>query len=248
MPHGESAAHRHLKHLALEWARTSGFVLGATEVSLPRCNFRADVATATKNIFRDSSRIAIFECKQSRSDWLTDTTVEAATRKGVRDLAQRVHDLRQLVAVHRPDLRLGETLFPEFDAYDYCGLRHDTLQTLERKLRILQRKLIHGVKFDRLGRYACCHLRYVVTEDEIAEPHEIPVGWGWLRRKEEQLELVAKPVLTECRLETRIQVLERIARAGTKFFGDRNRVERATSRSKTPDLACPPRRRASRLH
>jgi hypothetical protein len=218
MPKGESAAHRHLKHLALEWARASGFVLGATEVSLPRCNFRADVAAVTKNIFSEASRVAIFECKQSRSDWLTDTTVEAATRKGVQALAKRVHDLRQLVAVHRPDLRLGESLFPEYDAYDYRGLNHETLHTLERKLRMFQRKLIHGVKFDRLGRYACCHLRYVVTEDEIAEPHEIPVGWGWLRRKGEQLELAAKPVLTECRLETRILVLERIAHAGTKLF------------------------------
>lgn len=218
MAHGESAAHRRLKQLALQWAHTSGFVLGAAEVALPRCNFRADVAATTKNIFNDSSRVAIFECKQSRSDWLTDTTAEAATCKKVRELAQRVHALRQLVAVHRPDLRLGESLFPEFDAYDYRGLRHATLQTLERKLRILQRKLIHGVKFDRLGRYACCHLRYVVTEDQIAEPHEIPVGWGWLRRNGEQLELVVKPVLTDCPLETRILVLERIARAGTRFF------------------------------
>jgi len=218
MPKGESAAHRHLKQLALQWAQAHGFVLGAAEVSLPRCNFRADVVAATGNIFSDASRVAIFECKQSRADWLTDTTAEAEARTGARNLAQRVHDLRQLVAGHRPDLRLGESLFPEYDAYDYRGLRHDTLHMLERKLRVLQRKLLHGVKFDRLGRYTCCHLRYVVTEDQIAESHEIPVGWGWLVRRGEELELVVKPVLTECPLKTRILVLERIARAGTRFF------------------------------
>ncbi|HWA09726.1 MAG TPA: hypothetical protein VG838_09775 [Opitutaceae bacterium] len=216
---GETPAHRRLKRLALAWAQAGGFPLGAFEVAVPRSGFRADVAAATMRVAAETGRVAVFECKQARSDWLGDAANEAEARRLAIELDERVRRLRELVAVHRPDLRRGESLFAEFDAYDYRGLRHDTLHALERQLRLQQRRLGHAVKFDRLGRYACCNLRYVVTEPGIAEPHEIPVGWGWLVRADDRLVLRVKPVLTECPVEARLALLERIARAGTRLFG-----------------------------
>jgi hypothetical protein len=215
---GETPAHRRLKRLALAWAQANGLPLCAAEVVVPRSHFRADVVAATRRVGSATGRVAIFECKQSRSDWLRDGTVEAATRELATGLSQRVAELRELVAGHRPDLRRGESLFPEFDAYDYAGLRHDTLRRLEARLKTLQRKLGQSVKFDRLGRYAGCNLRYVVTEPGIAHAHEIPVGWGWLVRREDALVLETKPVLTACTVETRLLLLERIAQAGTRLL------------------------------
>jgi hypothetical protein len=215
---GETPAHRRLKRLALAWAQANGLPLCATEVVVPRSHFRADVVAATRRVMSAAGRVAIFECKQSRSDWLHDGAVEETTRDLAAGLSQRVAQLRDLVAAHRPDLRRGESLFPEFDAYDYAGLRHDTLHRLETRLRTLQRKLGQSVKFDRLGRYAGCNLRYVVTEPGIAAAHEIPVGWGWLVRRDHALVLETKPVLTSCTVVTRLLLLERIAQAGTRLL------------------------------
>lgn len=218
MSSGETLAHRRLKRLALAWAQANGLPLCATEVVVPRSHFRADVVAATRRVGSASGRVAIFECKQSRADWLHDGTVEKPTRDLAADLGRRVAQLRDLVAAHRPDLRRGETLFPEFDAYDYAGLRHATLRRLESRLKTLQRKLGQSVKFDRLGRYAGCNFRYVVTEPGIAHAHEIPVGWGWLVRRDDTLILEARPVLTPCTVETRLLLLERIAQAGTRLL------------------------------
>jgi hypothetical protein len=58
----------------------------------------------------------------------------------------------------------------------------------------------------------------VVTEPGLASAHEIPVGWGWLVRRDDTLVLETKPVLTVCTVETRLLLLERIAQAGTRLL------------------------------
>jgi len=218
MSSSETPAHRNLKRLALAWAQANGFVLCGEEVNLPRCAYRADIAAATAKVSSPGGLVAVFECKQSRADWLRDNAREGESRARAKELSERIQKLRELVAAHRPDLRRGETLFAEFDAYDYRGLRHDTLRGLEAELATLQRKLTRAVKFDRLSRYRACNLRYLVTEDGIAESHEIPVGWGWLVRAGDALEPRLRPVLTDCDAATRTAVLERIARAGTRLL------------------------------
>ena len=68
----ESAAHRELKRLAWDWACARRMILGATEVRLPRANYRADVVTATPRILATNAVTAVFECKVSRADFLRD--------------------------------------------------------------------------------------------------------------------------------------------------------------------------------
>ncbi len=232
----ETPAHRNLKRLALAWAQANGLPLCAEEVSLPRCPYRADLAAASARVSSPAGILAVFECKQSRSDWLRDSAREGETRRRAREVAERLRALRDLVAVHRPDLRRGESLFAEFDAYDYTGLRHDTLHGLETEMATLQRKLAGSVKFDRLARYRTCSLRYLVTEPGIAEEHEIPVGWGWLERAGERLDLRVRPVRTDCDAATRVAALERIARAGTRLLGAAYRAA-ATATSEEPGEA-----------
>lgn len=205
----ESEAHRNLKCLALEWARARRLVLAATEVRLPRSGYRADVVASTPRVLASNAVTAVFECKASRADFLRDSAVEERAKVGA--LAQRLEELRALIAAHRPDLRKGEELFAEFDAYDLRGLRHDTHDRLEAELRTAQRKLHEGTKFAKLGRWRAASLLYVVTEEGVMESHEVPDGWGWLVRRGEALELVTRPVLNSSTPEERVALVERIA-------------------------------------
>lgn len=212
----ESAAHRRLKALALEWARTRRLVLAATEVRLPRCTYRADVAAATPRVLTDAACTAVFECKASRADILRDSSPETGAAAEIAALAGRLRELRTLIAGHRPDLRRGEELFAEFDAYDLRGLRHDTHDRLEADLRVAQRKLHERTKFARLGRWRPASLLYVVAKEGVVEPHEVPDGWGLLVRREESLELALKPCLNPTTPAERVALLERIAAAGVR--------------------------------
>jgi hypothetical protein len=207
----ESAAHRELKRLALEWACARRMILGATEVRLPRAGYRADVVAATPRILAGNAVTAVFECKVSRADFLRDSSPEAGAAETIAALAQRLAALRALIGGHRPDLRRGEELFPEFDAVDLRGLRHDTHDALEIELRVAQRKFHEGTKFAKLCRWRAASLLYLVTEEGLFTPLELPAGWGLLVRRENGLELVVKPTLRDTTKEERVALVERIA-------------------------------------
>src|SRR5690349_2700586 len=107
MASAETESHRRLKAQALAWAQVNGFAIAALEVRVPKSGYRADVAACARGA---GGRTAVFECKQARADLLKDAYAEAATRDQLTVLAARRRTLEDLFAVHRPDLRRGETL------------------------------------------------------------------------------------------------------------------------------------------
>jgi hypothetical protein len=207
----ETVAHRELKQLALEWALAHRLVLAATEVRLPRSNYRADVVAATARVLSAKATTAVFECKASRADFLRDSAPEAGAAENIARLSKRLAALRVLIGSHRPDLRRGEELFPEFDAFDLRGLRHQTHARLEAALRTAQRKLHEGTKFAKLGRWRAASLLYIVAEEGLFAPFELPDGWGLLVRRGLKLELAVKPCLRATTAAERVALVERIA-------------------------------------
>jgi hypothetical protein len=207
----ESAEHRELKHLALEWARQHRLLLAATEVRLPRSGYRADVVAATPHVLMASAVTAVFECKVSRSDFLRDSAREAGAAEMLVRMSERLMALRALIGAHRPDLRRREELFPEFDAVDLCGLKHETHERLQAEYRAAQRKLHEGTKFAKLARWRAANLLYLVTEEGICRQHEVPDGWGLLVRSRDRLELTVQPCRHDTTPEERVALVERIA-------------------------------------
>lgn len=216
MASGETVAHQNLKCLATAWAWQNGYSAVATEVRLPNSAFRADVVAyrRAKRSLKTECAIgdtAIFECKQVRSDFLKDSYVAEATRRRFVELTQRRHTLEQLLELHLPSLRRGESLFVEFDTVDLRGMKHKTYRQVLREIDIGQRRLFGKTKFDRLMRYRCANLNYLVVEPGILEPHEAPTGWGLLVNHGGQLVLETKPVWQEIDVRDRLRLLERIA-------------------------------------
>lgn len=213
MSAGETAAHRELKRLTLAWARAAGFAIAAAEVRVPRSGFRADVAAYARGAQGKETRTALFECKQARADLLKDARAERETREQLTALLARRAKLEEMLAEHRPDLRRGETLFPEFDSIDTAGLRHDTYAAIIDEIATLQRRRLHGVKFDKLRRYAAADTLYLVVEEGIFADAEIPAGWGLLVRERggETLQLVRPPLRLAPAPTVRVALLENIA-------------------------------------
>lgn len=212
-PAGETAAHRELKRLALAWAQANGFAFAATEVRVPKSGYRADVAACSRGAAR---RAAVFECKQARADLRKDAHAEADTRQRLAELIERRARLEQLLAIHRPDLRRGEALWPEFDAWDFSGLEHRAYRELLDELATLQARVRGGTKFAKMFRYRCADFLYLVVEDGIFAEAEIPAGWGLLRRCGDALELARRPAELAAADAQRLALLEAIAQAGTR--------------------------------
>jgi hypothetical protein len=107
-------------------------------------------------------------------------------------------------------------LFPEFDLPDFRGIGHRGYARLLRDLHALQNRLYDCTKFDKLIRYRCANLYFLVVPDELFRDPEIPVGWGALVEADGALKLVRKPIWHETTAEYHTRLLHRIALAGTR--------------------------------
>jgi hypothetical protein len=213
MNRSETDTHLQLKALALTWARANGFAIAACEVRVPKSGYRADVVAASRGTAR---RTAVFECKQARADLLKDAHAEAETRRRLAELIARRAKLEELLAMHRPDLRRGDALFPEFDSWDFSGLEHATYREVLAELATLQTRVLKGTKFSKMFRYRCADFLYLVVEENIFAEAEIPAGWGLLVRRGDELQLTRPPVALDAADAQRLALLENIAVVATR--------------------------------
>lgn len=210
----ETAAHTRLKRLALLWAQGQGYSACAFEVSLSRCRYRADVA-AYRPESNGIGSTAIFECKQALSDLRRDNCCSSATRERLETVHRRRQILEKHLRVHYPNLRIADTLFPEFDSHNFVAIGHHNYARVLRELTALQNRLYDCTKFERLFRYRCANLFFLVLPSELSQA-EIPVGWGALVESNGLLALVCKPIWQEIPSENKIRFLQRIATTGTR--------------------------------
>lgn len=232
MASGESKEHKNLKHLSLLWAKEHGYSCHGCEITLPHSGYRADVvaykpASEPRVIEFEGKSIrqrhavvgstAVFECKQARADLLRDSCIAEKTKPRLQLLHERRMVLERLLKVHLPSAANGDSLFQEYQTYSLETANHRGYQKVLRDISTLQTGLFRKTKFEKLIRYRCANLFYLVTVENIFENYELPPGWGHLIKAGDSLQLVRKPVWHEAAEGARLAVLQRLAMAGTRF-------------------------------
>jgi hypothetical protein len=214
---GETVAHNRLKRLAVAWAQSQGYSACAMEVRLPKCRYRADVA-AYRPQTSGLGSTAIFECKQVLPDLRRDNCEVASTRERLETVCRRRNVLEKHLRIHFPNLRIADSLFPEFDSHDFAAIHHRGYTRVLRELNALQNRLYDCTKFDKLIRYRCANLFFLVLPRDLFKEPEIPMGWGALVESAGEFVVVRRPVRQENSRETRLHLLQRIAAAGTRLL------------------------------
>jgi hypothetical protein len=212
---GETETHARLKQLAFIWAQMHGFSACAMEVTLPRCRYRADMA-GYRSVPTQIGSTAIFECKQALCDLRRDNCRSDCARERLEAISNRRHVLETHLRTHYPNLHNGDSLFPEFDSENFSAIGHRGYARLVRELRALQNRLYDCTKFEKLIRYRCANLFFIVLPEQLFRESEVPFGWGALVESNDALILVRKPMWHEATAANRLHVLHRIAVAGTR--------------------------------
>src|SRR5215472_631859 len=214
---GETDAHLRLKRLALIWVQRQGYSACALEVTLPRCRYRADVASFRAG-GRQSTTSAIFECKQCLVDLRRDNGSTSTTKQRLDKVHQRREVLERNLRVHYPTLRIADSLFTEFDSHNFEAIEHRGYKQVLRQTHALQNRLFDCTKFETLIRYRCANLFFLVLPQELFREPEIPIGWGALVESNGALTLVRKPIWHDTTSKDRVRFLQRIAIAGTRVL------------------------------
>lgn len=215
---GETAAHLALKRLALIWAQENGYPIAALEVSLPKCNYRADVAAYRPERNGTLGVTAVFECKQSTADFRRDDCRSPQTVARLEACYRRRQVLEKHLRIHYPTLRTGDTLFPEWEVHDFAAIEHRGYRRVTSELAALQNQLRDGRKFEKLSRYACANLFFLVVPAAFLREAETPLGWGLLVEQPDGLLLQRRPAWHDCAAAARLRLLQRIAAAGTRLL------------------------------
>jgi len=195
------------------------------EVTLPNCRYRADVATCRWRQNKIGST-AIFECKQALCDLRRDNCHSEAARRRLEAICERRQLLETRLRTHYPSLRNGDSLFPEFDSQNFSAIGHRGYARLLRNLRGLQNRLYDCTKFDKLIRYRCANLFFIVLPEQLFRESEVPVGWGALVESDGALTLARNPIWQDAAAEDRIRLLHRIAMAGTRVLNRQLEIAR----------------------
>jgi hypothetical protein len=227
MSAGETDRHRELKRLALAWAQIHAYRIAAVEVSVPNLGARLDVAAyrppsavkgrrAGEHAGVQVGTTVIFECKQSRADFFKDSRCAMQLAARLAKLHERRALYEESMRTHMPSLRNADTLFAEFDTFRFEAAGFEPYDKIVKELRTLSARLHQQTKFAQLFRWRAANLHYVIAEEEVAKPHEIPYGWGLLVRREDQLAVIVEPTWQEASDEARMNLLHRIAIAGAR--------------------------------
>src|SRR5215831_1414868 len=228
---GETETHARLKQLAFIWAQMHGFSACAMEVTLPRCRYRADMA-CYRSVPKQIGSTAVLECKQALCDLRRDNCRSDCARERLEAICNRRHVLEAHLRTHYPNLHNGDSLFPEFDSENFRAIGHRGYARLVRELRALQSRLYDCTKFEKLIRYRCANLFFIVVPEQLFRESEVPVGWGTLNESNQTLALARRPIWQEATPDNRIRLLQRIAIAGTRVL---NR-QLATTRQETASI------------
>jgi hypothetical protein len=235
---GETERHARLKRLTFLWAQAHGYSACAMEVSVPKCRYRVDVA-AYRLAPRRTGSTAIFECKQALCDLRRDNCQSDVARQQLETICRRRQLLETRLRAHYPNLRNGDSLFHEFDLPDFTVIGHRGYARLLREMRVLQNRLYDCAKFDKLVRYRCANLYFLVLPDELFRDSEVPAGWGALVETDGTLTIVRKPIWHETAAECHIRLLYRIAMAGTRVINRELEITFDDILSCSRKAACP---------
>jgi hypothetical protein len=166
--------------------------------------------------------------KQSAPDLRRDDCRSSQALARLETIYRRRQILEKHLRVHYPTLRTGDTLFPEWDAHDFGAIAHRGYTQVTRELNALQSQLRDGRKFEKLARYGCANLFFLVVPERLLREPEAPLGWGLLVESTGALTLLRKPVWHDSPEAARLRVLQKIALAGTRRLNREQQITPVT--------------------
>jgi len=184
----------------------------------------------------------IIEIRLDRDQCWPDCSGKEELLASLRELKSRKEELESRIREREPGLRDGDTLFEEFQSWNYLGTTDPEYHKCLRAIEKNEYALYRGSRFEQIRRALLAEYTYLAVPEHTVSPEEIAHGWGLLYiSRQMEVFTVKEAIRWECPLENKLHLIHNIAAANLKDVLFAHGV--TPQRDGRTVIAAPPRRR-----
>lgn len=207
--------------------------------------YQADVAAFWSLPARRRPRpgmTAIVEIRLGRDHCWPDCSGKEELLKRLRELKIAKEKIEASIRATEPRLRDADTLFDEYQSWNYLGSANPDYQPCLRSIEKAEHALYNGSRFEQIRRALLAEYTYLAVPEGTVTPDEIAYGWGLLHVTADlRILTIKEAVRWECPEENKFHLVHNIAAASLKDVLFANGVNVQNDGRKI--LTSPPRRR-----
>ena len=190
---------------------------------------------------RRIEKTMLVEIRHDRDHCWPDCSNRETILKKIRELKAEKTELEVIIRATEPQLKASDTLFEEFECWEYEKSSNHDYQRCLSKLEELQHSLYKGSRLELIRQSQTADYIYVAFPEGTIHADELIDGIGLLAIKDNlEIEEIKKPDVQVCSADNRRHIVQNIAIAAKKAVLFANGVNLSAKRV---FITAPPRRR-----
>ena len=233
-----------MKQAVLQWFARQNPSGIATKVATRISKYQVDVAafwsTPTGNRRRIDKTVLV-EIRNDRDHCWPDCSNREMILKKLRELKAEKVSLEKIIEKTEPQLKASDTLFEEYECWDYDKTQNVDYHKCLKDIEDLQHSLYKGSRLELIRQSHTADFIYIAFPEGTIHADELIDGIGLLAIKDNlEIEEIKTPDALICKAESRSHIVQNIAIASRKNMLFANGVNMSKDKI---FITNPPRRR-----
>jgi len=159
----------------------------------------------------------IIEMRTDRANCWPDCGNHDELLELLREARTRQNAMEEQIRILEPELRDTDTLFAEFQRWNYAGSSNADYHKCRRQVEKLEHALYKGSRFEQLRQAHVADFHYLAVPAGMVEETELAYGWGLLHISAEgEVKVVREAMWRDCAESNRMHLVQNIAATATR--------------------------------
>ncbi len=233
-----------MRQAVLRWLAKQNPSGIATKVATRISKYQVDVAafwSLPAGLRRHIEKTVLVEIRNDRTHCWPDCSNRETILKKIRELKAEKVSLEKFIEKTEPELKASDTLFEEYECWDYEKSRNTDYHKCLSKIENLQHSLYKGSRLELIRQSRTADFIYVAFPEGTIHADELIDGIGLLAINDNlEIEEIKTPDALNCKAESRNHIVQNIAIACRRSLLFANGIN--VSKNKI-FITNPPRRR-----
>ena len=205
-----------IKRALLGWLAVqnpSGMALNVpTRVSKYCADIAAFWSSPGKKHLMTPQQTMIIEIRRNREQCWPDCSRQEELLPLLRQKKAEKSSIEAEIRGNEPELKETDTLFPEYESWDYKGTKNRKYHKCIRQLEKIEHALYKGSRFEQIRRAYVADYLYLAVPAGTVLPEELADGWGLININSDMtVDLIKEAESWECPVENKLHLIQHIA-------------------------------------